>query len=72
MTTSEPTDLRQELEQRLRARLGNRLRNLEIRLSDEGVTLNGTAPTYHVKQLAQHSVWELLPSVRLFNAIIVI
>jgi len=68
---ADPLNLQKELEQRVRAKIGNRLRNLEIRFSPDGITLNGQAPTYYVKQIVQHSVWEILPEVRLNNAIVV-
>jgi hypothetical protein len=57
--------------ERLRARLGNRVRKLEVHCSEEGIELTGEAPTYHVKQIAQHSVWEVMPEARLTNAIVV-
>jgi hypothetical protein len=60
------------LKQRLLAKLGNRVRKLEVRCSAEGVELSGEAPTFHVKQIAQHSVWEVLPQARLTNAITVL
>ncbi len=63
--------LRLELESRVRARTGSRLRNLDIELSPEGVVLHGVTATYHVKQLAQHGVRELLPHVQLRNDIVV-
>ena len=61
--------LRQELECHIRTRTGNRLRNLAIQLSPEGISLHGETATYYVKQLAQHSVREMLPDVRLQNDI---
>ena len=61
--------LRRELEQLIHARVGNRVRNLDIQLSPEGVVLHGLAGSFHVKQLAQHSVREMLPKVQLQNAI---
>jgi hypothetical protein len=64
-------DLRQELETRVRARTGGRLRKLDIQLSPEGVVLHGESTTFHVKQLAQHGVRELLPNVQLRNDIVV-
>jgi hypothetical protein len=64
-------DLRQELETRVRARTGGRLRKLDIQLSPEGVVLYGESTTFHVKQLAQHGVRELLPNVQLRNDIVV-
>jgi hypothetical protein len=64
-------ELRTELETRVLARTGRRVRNLHIELSPERVILRGQAATFHVKQLAQHGVREVLPEVRLENAIIV-
>jgi hypothetical protein len=61
--------LREKLEIRIKALTGQRLRNLDIDLSTEGVILKGNTQTYYVKQLAQHGVRELLPHVRLENAI---
>jgi hypothetical protein len=69
--SANPLSLQKELEERVRARIGNRLRNLEIRLSADGITLCGQAPTFYVKQLVQHSVWEVLPQARLKNSIVV-
>jgi hypothetical protein len=71
MKTADLSQLQDELERRVRARIGNRLRNLSIVLSPDGVVLTGQAPTYYIKQLAQHSVWEVLPEARLRNAIVV-
>ena len=64
-------NLRTELETRVLARTGRRVRNLHIELSPERVILRGQAATFHVKQLAQHGVREVLPEVRLENSIIV-
>lgn len=63
--------LRKELVDRVLAWTGRRVRNLNIELCPERVVLYGRANTYHVKQLAQHGVLELLPDVRLENAIVV-
>jgi hypothetical protein len=70
MTTDFPV-LRRELESSIRARTGGRLRKLDIELSPEGVVLHGETTTYHVKQLAQQGVRDLLPHVNLHNAIVV-
>ena len=40
-------------------------------LMPERVVLKGQATTYYIKQLAQHGVRDLLPQVRLENAITV-
>lgn len=61
--------LREELETRVRARTGSRLRDLDIELSPAGVVLHGRAASFHVKQLAQHGVREVLPDVNLQNQI---
>ena len=61
--------LRKELESRLQACTGNRLQNLGIELSPDGIRILGQTSTYYVKQLAQHCVREILPDVRLVNDI---
>jgi len=61
--------LRQDLESHVRARTGRRLRNLDIELFPERIILHGQAATFHVKQLAQQGVRDLLPDVYLENAI---
>ena len=63
--------LRQELETRVLARTGTRVNNLGIELSPEGIRLFGQTATFHVKQLAQHSVREIMPGIRLQNDIAV-
>jgi hypothetical protein len=65
------TELSSELRTRVLARTGRRVRNLIIELLPERVVLRGEAANFHVKQLAQHGVRELLPEVRLENAIVV-
>ena len=61
--------LRTELENHVMAVTGRRIRNLDIKISPEGVVLEGQTQTYYIKQLAQHGVREVLPDVRLDNAI---
>ena len=63
--------LQHELEHRVQARTGRRVRNLAIELRPERVILRGRTSTYHVKQLAQHGIRDLLPHVNLENAITV-
>lgn len=63
--------LHKKLESNILARTGRRIRGLDIQLLPEGIVLYGQATTYYVKQLAQHSIRELLPDVRLQNAIVV-
>ena len=61
--------LRTDLETVVQARTGRRIRNLDIELEPERVILHGVALSYHVKQLAQQGVREILPDVLLENAI---
>jgi hypothetical protein len=63
--------LQQELASHVLARTGNRLRNLDIQLFPDGIHLHGETATFYVKQLAQHSVREKFPDVRLQNDIMV-
>jgi hypothetical protein len=63
--------LQQEVEQQVLVRTGRRIRDLAVELRPEQVILRGRATTYHLKQLAQHGVRDLLPDVRLENAIVV-
>jgi hypothetical protein len=60
-----------ELERHVAVRTGRRVRNLAIELCDERVILRGQASSYHVKQLAQHGILDLLPTVVLENTIVV-
>jgi hypothetical protein len=69
MSAHDLSMLKQELETRVLACTGNRLHNLGIELSPEGIRLLGQTTTYHVKQLAQHCVRTVLPDVRLDNEI---
>jgi hypothetical protein len=56
-------DIVQTNEERLESlmcrRLGNRIRDLRIRIHPAGVVLRGRTATYHAKQLAQHAAMEL-------------
>jgi len=49
----------ERLEALLQRRLGNRIRDLRIQMRPTGIILQGRAPTYHAKQLAQHAAMEL-------------
>jgi hypothetical protein len=71
MVHSLSLQLRRDLERRVQARTGRRVRNLTVELLPERVVLRGCAGSYHVKQLAQHGVRDVLPNIRLDNAIVV-
>jgi len=59
----------ERLECLLQRRLGNRIRNLRVLVMPAGLVLQGRAPTYHAKQLAQHAVMELASTPILANDI---
>jgi hypothetical protein len=63
--------LERELECHIQTRTGRRVRNLAVEVQPERVILRGFAATYHVKQLAQHGVRDVLPNVSVDNAITV-
>jgi hypothetical protein len=71
MIVSETPALQKQLENRILARTGKRVRNLEIQFSPNEVILLGDTSTYHVKQLAQHGVLDVMPTIRLYNRITV-
>ena len=71
MVQSHYPQLRSELERHVLARTGKRVRNLAIELCSERIVLRGQSTSYYVKQLAQHGVRDVLPHVRLENAIVV-
>lgn len=64
-------NLHEELKRHIHIRTGRRIYDLIVELSPERVVLRGRTPSYYVKQLAQHGVRDLLPSVSLENAIVV-
>ena len=71
MVISSIPHLQQELERQVSVRTGRRVRNLTVELDAERIVLRGQATTYHVKQLAQQGVREVLPLANLENAIVV-
>jgi len=68
--TPAPADVAQ-IETHVRARLGGRLRDFRFLPHENGVVLQGNAPTYYAKQLAQHAVMEVSPHRILANEIVV-
>jgi hypothetical protein len=64
-----PHDVRHELERHILDRTGRRVRGLCVEVNDERVVLRGRTGSYYVKQLAQHSVWEVIPDALLENEI---
>ena len=68
MSATLPTT-RELLKERVLARTGRRVRGLTVEVREEKIVLRGQADSFHVKQLAQHGVWDLLPTAKLENAI---
>lgn len=68
MSATLPTT-RELLVERVKARTGRRVRDLSVEVFNEKVVLRGWAESFHVKQLAQHGVWDLLPTAKLNNQI---
>ena len=71
MVQSLSPQLRDDLERQVLSRTGRRVRDLAVELHPEGIVLRGVAQSYYVKQLAQHGVRDVMPHVRLENAIVV-
>ena len=57
------------LEARVCARLGRRVRGLQVLVQEAGVVLRGRAPTYYAKQLAQHALMAVSDLPIVANAI---
>ena len=70
MSTTSPT-LRELVLQRIATRTGRRVRELAVEVGPDRITLRGRADSFHVKQLAQHGLREVVPTLRLENDIVV-
>lgn len=57
------------LEEVIRRRVGNRVRDLRVRFLPDGLVLQGRAVSFHAKQVAQQVVMELAPTPVLVNEI---
>jgi len=68
---SKLSQVQDQLEQQVRRRTGRRVRNLAVELQSERVVIRGSVSSFHLKQLAQQGVRDLLPYVLLENAITV-
>ena len=71
MVVSSLPHLPEELERQVSLRTGRRVRNLTVQLEPERIVLRGQTASYHVKQLAQHGILEMMPDARLENGIVV-
>jgi hypothetical protein len=70
MSTTPPT-LSELVMQHVAASTSRRVRDLAVEVRPDRVTLRGRAGSFHVKQLAQHGAREIVPTLRLENAIVV-
>jgi hypothetical protein len=70
MSTTPPS-LSDLVLQSVTTRTGRRVRDLAVEVSPDRVTLRGRADSFHVKQLALHGAREVVPTLRLENAIVV-
>jgi hypothetical protein len=59
------------IRKRIETRLFGRVRNLNVRVVDDTVVLEGQCSTYYTKQLAQHAALGILEDEHLENAIVV-
>jgi osmotically-inducible protein OsmY len=66
-----PKSLDEVLTQKINDRTGRRVRNLAVEMANGTVVLRGKASSFHVKQLAQSSVQEVLPQAAVRNGIVV-
>lgn len=69
--STNPPSLAEVVRQRLITRIGRRVQDLAVEVGADGVVLRGRAPSYHVKQLAQHEAQAAVPHAHLENAIVV-
>ena len=70
MSTTPPS-LSELVLERVATRTGRRVRDLVVEVAPDRVTLRGRTNSFHVKQLAQHGVRDIVPTLRLENAIVV-
>ncbi len=62
----EPSELKRLVEEKTH----RRIRDLAVEMKNGGIVLlKGRAGSYHLKQLAQHGILDVLPHVHLVNAI---
>lgn len=71
LTKKDGRELADLILQRIQTRLSGRIRNLEIRITDNSVELTGECRTYYTKQMAQHVAMGVLDYQQLVNNILV-
>jgi len=70
MSSTAP-NLSELLIQRISKWTGRRVHNLAIEVGGGRVVLRGKVKSFHIKQLAQRGVQEIMPNAKLENAIVV-
>jgi uncharacterized protein YgbK (DUF1537 family) len=71
LLSDETATLEVRIRDRIAARLGQRVRNLSVRLVEGVIQIGGECSTYYSKQLAQHAALGLIEDESLENAIVV-
>ncbi len=61
--------LEHRIRDRIQKRLGSRIRDLSVDVSDKTIVLQGRCSTYYSKQLAQHAALGVIEDEQLENAI---
>jgi hypothetical protein len=69
--TDGPSTLIAQIEARVRDTTSNRVRDLLVEQSEDGVVVRGQVRSRHTKQLALHAALELLPDGWLRDQIVV-
>ena len=60
-----------ELERLIRERTHHRVKDLRLECDEGRFVLNGSVESYHLKQLAQHGILDVMPKARVVNALTV-
>ena len=60
-----------ELEQLVQERAHFKVKNLRLEWNEGRFVLSGSVNTYHLKQLAQHGILDVMPRARVVNALTV-
>lgn len=69
MSNAVAPPIERELESRLRAVTGRRVREMAVEVSTDTVTVSGRAESFHIKQLALAAIRDVLPTARVRNRI---
>ena len=63
------TELCEAIRDRIRARLNERIRDLDVAASGASIVISGRCETFHTKQLAQHAALDVMNDEPLENRI---